>query len=278
MAMAEINGVRIHYEITGEGEPLVWSHEFAGDHRSWDPQVDHFARRYRNITYDNRGYPPSEVPSDPAAYSQDQLVEDLRGLLDHLGVARAHLAGLSMGANVVLNFALRYPARCRGIVVAGCGSGSSDRDAWVRDAGSWLPLLRSQGIEAAAEVYGHRPTRLPLQRKSPRAFARFLAQLREHSALGSALTYEGVQLRRPSIFELGERLRELRVPVLLVVGDEDTPVLECNAFMKRQIPGAGLLMLPNTGHAVNLEEPGAFNAAAADFFALVEQGRWPLGA
>jgi pimeloyl-ACP methyl ester carboxylesterase len=119
MPTATINGVELYYEATGAGEPLIWSHEFAGDYRSWAPQVRAFARRYRVITYSNRGYLPSGVPEDPAAYSQEQLVEDLRGLLDHLGIARAHVGGLSMGGSVALVFSLTYPDRCWGVVVAG---------------------------------------------------------------------------------------------------------------------------------------------------------------
>jgi pimeloyl-ACP methyl ester carboxylesterase len=83
------NGVRLYYEVTGEGLPLVWSHEFAGDFRSWDPQVKFFARRYRVITYNARGYPPSDVPPRPEDYSQEHAVEDLRRLLEHLGIQQA---------------------------------------------------------------------------------------------------------------------------------------------------------------------------------------------
>jgi pimeloyl-ACP methyl ester carboxylesterase len=276
MPFADVNGARIHYEESGEGPPVVWSHEFAGDHRSWAAQVEHFDRFYRNVVYDHRGYPPSSVPEDAAAYGEDLLVADLLGLMDHLGVERAHLVGLSMGASVVLNFALAHPGRCRGIVVAGCGTGSSDREAFERMARATVALLRERGMAEAAREYARSPTRLPLLRKSPGAYARFVAQLSEHSALGSALTFENVQLRRPSVFALEDRLRALRVPALLVVGDEDEPCIDSNVFMKRRIPSAGLLVLPNTGHAVNLEEPAAFNAAVADFFGHVERGRWPL--
>lgn len=276
MPFAEVDGVRIHYEESGEGEPVVWSHEYAGDHRSWQAQVDHFDRSYRNVVYDNRGYPPSSVPEDPAAYSQDLLVRDLLCLMDHLGIARAHLVGLSMGASVVLNFALAHPERCRGIVVAGCGSGSSDPEAFARVVRTMAAMLRERGMAEAARWYTQSASRLTLRRKSPAAYARLVAQLSEHSAPGSALTFENVQLRRPSIFALEDRLRALRVPTLLMIGDEDEPCVDCNVFMKRCIPSAGLMVVPNTGHAVNLEEPAAFNAAVADFFGQAERGRWPV--
>src|SRR5437660_12672102 len=106
MPSALINGVRLHYETYGQGVPLVFVHEFAGDHRSWDPQVRFFARRYQVITYNARGYPPSDVPADAGAYSQDQAVEDLRGMIMQLLLAPAHVCSLSMGGYRTLHSGL----------------------------------------------------------------------------------------------------------------------------------------------------------------------------
>ena len=115
MATFSANGVNLCHEETGEGFPLVWSHEFAGNYPSWDPQVRFFSRRYRVITYSARGYPPSDVPEDPDAYSQDLVVEDLYLLLRHLRIDEAYIGGLSMGGTVALNFAIAHPEMCRGI-------------------------------------------------------------------------------------------------------------------------------------------------------------------
>ena len=119
MPHVPLNGVELYYEDAGGSfPPIVFCHEFAGDYRAWDPQVRAFGRAYRCITYSHRGFPPSSVPDDPEAYSQDLLIEDLRALVEHLGLERAHFVGFSMGGNVVLNFALRYPEpvprHCRG--------------------------------------------------------------------------------------------------------------------------------------------------------------------
>src|ERR1700704_5107457 len=111
--------VELYYEETGEGAPLIWCHEFGGDHRSWEPQVRFFARRHRVVTWNYRGYPPSEVPKDPVAYSVEILVHDLRGLMRHLGIARAHVGGLSMGGGVALNFGIRHPDMTESLIVAG---------------------------------------------------------------------------------------------------------------------------------------------------------------
>lgn len=274
MARAAVNGVELHYEVTGEGFPVVFSHEFAGDYRSWDPQVNAFARLYQCITYNHRGFPPSSVPEDPEAYSQDLLIEDLRALLQHLGIAPAHVVGLSMGGNVALNFALRYPEMCRGVVVAGCGGGSTHHERFERDIDQVVELLMTKGMGAFAEVYSVGASRLPFRRKDPKGWAEFREQLAEHSALGSALTMQGVQRRRPGIFALKEHLNRLAVPTLVLIGDEDEPCVDPGVFMKREIPSAGLVVIPQSGHTVNLEEPDLFNRAVLDFFRFVEAGRW----
>lgn len=270
MPLAQVNGVEIYYEETGSGFPLVWSHEFGGDFRSWEPQVGFFARRYRNITYNNRGYPPSSVPNDSAAYSQDILIEDLYQLLRSLGIEQAHVAGLSMGGNVALNFAIQHPEMCRSVVIAGCGSGTVDREEFEESGAALIAELETKGMAAAAETMANGPTRVQLKRKDPRGWQEFYAALQEHSAPGSANIYRGVQLRRPTIFALQEKLNALQVPALILVGDEDEPCIEPAIFMKREIPRAGLAVFPNSGHCINLEEPAAFNRIVLDFLTEVE--------
>src|SRR5882724_6950562 len=104
MPLASVDGVKLYYEEAGQGLPLVFVHEFAGDYRSWRPQVQFFSRRYRAIAYNARGYPPSDVPEDPKAYSQDRAAEDIRGFLDALGIKKAHVCGLSKGGYATLHF------------------------------------------------------------------------------------------------------------------------------------------------------------------------------
>lgn len=274
MPRAAVNGVELHYEATGEGLPIVFSHEFAGDYRSWDPQVGFFARLYQCVTYNHRGFPPSSVPESLEAYSQDILVEDLRALLQHLGIGQAHIVGLSMGGNVALNFALRCPEMCRGIVVAGCGAGTTNRERFEQDIKQVVEVLTTKGMRGFAEVYSLGASRLPYKRKDPKGWAEFREQLAGHSALGSALTMQGVQLRRPTILSLKERLNRLSVPTLVLIGDEDEPCVDPAVFMKREIPAAGLVVIPQSGHAINLEEPALFNQAVLDFVGLGEAGRW----
>ena len=268
------DGVNIHYQVAGQGLPLIFSHEFAGDITSWEPQVNFLARRYRVITYCHRGYPPSGVPEEPGAYSQERLVADMQELLTHLGIEAAYVAGLSMGAATALSFAIALPDMCRALVVAATGTGSTDRERHLEAFRQNVQRLQSEGMGGFAGEYASGPTRVQFQRKDPVGWEKFRAGLAAHSAMGSALMTQGVQLKRPTVFQLEEEMRRMTVPTLLMVGDEDEPCIEPMLFMKRCIPGSGLVMFPQSGHAINLEEPALFNSTVLDFLTAVEAGAW----
>ena len=273
MAFVDSGGVELYVEETGSGFPIVWVHEFASDSREWEPQVRWFSRSHRCITYNARGYPPSGVPQDRDAYGWQAAVADLLAVLDGLGIAAAHLVGLSMGGYTVLQFALQHPERASGVVAAGAGSGSgpAERETWPRVAGAIAETIRSRPMAESAEDIGNGPTGLQLKAKSPRAWQEFMDHLREHSEEGMANTMARFQAQRPSLYDFKEQFRALDVPVLLAVGDEDGPCLETNLMLKRAIPTAGLWIHPHTGHAINLEEPAAFNAMVSAFLADVER-------
>jgi pimeloyl-ACP methyl ester carboxylesterase len=271
------DGVRLYYEEAGSGAPVVFVHEFAGDYRSWEPQVRYLSRRYRCIAFNARGWPPSEVPQDVSRYSQARACDDIRSVLDGLKIDKAHIVGLSMGGMATLHFGLTYPARARSLLVAGAGYGSEpgEREKFRKEAEIIAAKLEKEGMAAFADAYAYGPTRVQFENKDPRGFAEFKAMLAEHSAKGAANTQLGVQRTRPSIFDLGDKLAACSVPMLVVTGDEDWPCLVPGVFIKRTCPTAGMLVIPNSGHAVNIEEPGAFNAALAEFLAQVDAGRWP---
>jgi pimeloyl-ACP methyl ester carboxylesterase len=276
MPKASVNGIQLHYDEVGQGTPVVFVHEFAGDAGSWDLQVRFFARRYRTIVYDARGYPPSDVPEDPAAYSQDQAVADLVGLLDALSIPKAHVVGLSMGGYATLHFGLRHPGRALSITVAGCGYGSGgDRKDFHKDVEYVVKQLKEGGMARVAEFYTKGPTRVQFIDKDPKGWREFYDRFAAQSALGHALTMSGVQRTRPSVFELEDQLTKCEVPALIMTGDEDDPCLEPGIFMKRKMPRAGLLVIPNAGHTINLEDPDVFNRAVLDFLTAVDANRWP---
>jgi pimeloyl-ACP methyl ester carboxylesterase len=279
MALMTTNdGVKLYYEESGSGRPIVFIHEFSGDYRAWELQVRYFARRYRCITFNARGYPPSDVPDGVDKYSQRRAVDDVVDVMDHLKIDKAHIVGLSMGGFAAMHFAIHYPNRALSIVVGAAGMGAEpDKTAQFREEVEVVAKrFETEGAEKFAPIYGSGPGREQLELKDPRSFKEFLTQLAEHSSEGSALTLRGVQGKRPSLFELEAQLKKITVPLLIIHGDEDRSCLGTGAFLKRTIPSAGLMVFPKTGHTINLEEPGLFNYALQDFFIQVESGRWLL--
>ncbi len=272
------DGIRLYFEETGRGAPVIFVHEFAGDHRSWEPQLRHFGQRYRAIAFNARGYPPSDVPEDPRAYSQDRAADDIAAVLAHLGIDRAHVVGLSMGGFATLHFGFRHGERARSLVVGGCGYGAEpdQRARFQSEADAVAALLQRDGMAPVAEKYAFGPTRVQFENKDPRGFAEFKAHLAEHSALGSANTQLGVQRQRPSLYDLTPQMLDLSVPTLILTGDEDWPCLAPGILMKRNIPAAALAVMPNCGHAINLEAPDEFNRIVREFLAQVDAGRWPM--
>jgi len=255
----------------------VFVHEFADDYRGYEGQMRYFGRRYRSIAYNARGYPPSDVPEDPERYSQHRARDDIRSVLDALTIEKAHIVGISMGGFATLHFGLAYPDRALSLVVAGCGYGAepAKRQQFHDETAKTIALIEGQGMEAASKTYSLGPSRVQFQNKDPRGWREFAANLAGHSTKGSALTMRGVQAQRPSLWDLTEQMRRLEVPTLVMTGDEDDPCLEPGLLMKRTIPTAALIVFPNTGHALNLEEPDLFNRSLDDFFHQVESGRWP---
>jgi pimeloyl-ACP methyl ester carboxylesterase len=271
------DGVRLYYEETGSGTPIVFVHEFADDYRGYEPQMRCFGRRYRCVAYNARGYPPSEVPEDPARYSQDRARDDIRAVLDALAIDKAHVVGISMGGFAVLHFGFAYPDRALSLVVAGCGYGAEPgkRRQFHDETAKTVALIEGSGMNVAAGTYAQGPSRVQFQNKDPRGWGEFAANLAGHSTKGSAMTMRGVQAQRPSLWDLVDPMRRLEVPTLVMTGDEDDPCLEPGLLMKRTISSAALVVFPNTGHALNLEEPDLFNRSLAEFFHQVERGRWP---
>ncbi len=270
------DNVKLHVEEAGEGKPIVFVHEFGGDQRSWEPQVRFFSRRYRCITFNARGYPPSDVPDDLEKYTQARAVDDIRDVMDALKVDKAHVVGLSMGGFATVHFGMTYPDRAESLVVAAAGYGAEkEYEDYFR--GVSLEVARqfeAQGSEAFSHTYGMAAARIAFHLKDPRGWAEFRKMLGEHSAKGSAYTMRGVQARRPSIYDLEDKLKQMMLPTLVVVGDEDDHCLQPGLFMKRVIPASGLAVMPKTGHTLNLEEPALFNSLVAEFLAQAELGRW----
>jgi pimeloyl-ACP methyl ester carboxylesterase len=270
------DGIHLYVEEAGAGTPILFIHEFGGNHGSWEPQMRFFARRHRCITYAARGYAPSDIPTNLDAYSQANAADDAVAVLDGLGIAQAHIVGLSMGGFATVHFGLRTPDRALSLTVAGAGYGCEKPfEEYFRNVSLEVAdNFERQGAQTFAKVYALGSSRVQFQNKDPRGWQKFADRLATHSDLGAALTMRGVQARRPSFWDLEDELKRMAVPTLVMVGDEDDHCLQPGIFLKKTLPACGLAVLPKTGHTLNLEEPAAFNAQLAEFIAQVEAGRW----
>jgi len=277
MPHADRDGVKLFYEETGDGTPILFLHEYGGDWRSWEPQVRHFSRDHRCIVTSARGYPPSDVPDDESLYGQDHAIADAIAVLDHLDIDKAIVIGLSMGAYTALRLALEHADRLIAAVAASGGAGTppEGRDAFQQEAYALSEKYLAEG-RMLADSFAMGPTRTQLKRKDIRGWEEFRAQLAEHPAVGAAYTLRHVQGRRPSLYDFEDGFEACRVPTLLMVGDEDDVCLDVNVWLKRAMPTAGLRVFPKSGHLINLEDPATFNAEIADFLRAVGAGTWPV--
>lgn len=270
------DGTALHVRSTGRGAPLVFAHEFSGDARSWDPQVSYLARYFRCTVYCARGYPPSAVPASTEAYSQERAADDLAEVIGAVTQEPAHVVGLSMGGFAALHLGLRHPTLVRSLVVAGVGYGAKpeQQPQYGIDLRREADHAEAIGMAAFARELAGSTYAQCLQAKDDTGWQLFASQLAEHSVAGMAMTLRGILATRPSLWHLEDKLRTLRVPTLLVTGDEDAPCLEPNLFLKRTLLDAALCVLPRTGHLLNLEGPGLFNEVVLGFISAVERDRW----
>jgi pimeloyl-ACP methyl ester carboxylesterase len=276
MSYVKSNKVKLYYEETGEGYPIIFVHEFGSDLREWEQQVRYFSREYKCITFNARGYPPSQVPKDIKQYGYKHSVDDIANLMNKLKINNAHIIGLSMGAYAALLFGVKYKKMVKSLVIAGVGSGAmpQHRKSFYSMANELADTFIKKGSKRAANIISNSGSRVQLKNKDPRGWAEFKKHLEEHSNLGSALTMQQYQALRPSLMDFEKELKRMNVPVLLAVGDEDELCLDINIYLKRHIKTSGLWICPRTGHAINLEEPLDFNKEVQSFFSTVERGNW----
>jgi pimeloyl-ACP methyl ester carboxylesterase len=276
MPYADSNGMKLYYEETGRGTPVVFVHEFSGDLRSWETQMRYFSRRYRCIAFNARGYPPSAVPEPVSMYSHRQATDDIASLMRRLAIGKAHVIGCSMGAYSTLQFGLRYPRRALSLTAIGAGAGSDPaaHKQFLKASAATAKRFEEEGLAGAMRPYRTAANRIQLGNKDPRAFREFFRRFLEHSALGHANTVRGVQMRRPPLRAMAGPLSRLNIPTHVIVGDEDESSLDTGLFLKRVCPAARLTIVAATGHVVNIEEPELFNRITDEFLGLVDSGRW----
>jgi pimeloyl-ACP methyl ester carboxylesterase len=272
MPVKRIMGIDINYEDEGEGHPLVLIHGLTSTLRMWDEQMPALLSKYRVVRYDCRGHGGTESPADPSAYSQEIFIDDALGLLDALGLEKVHLCGLSMGGNIALNLALRHPDRVGAMIVASTGAGSRKDDGTIEGFKIAADILRKGDLKRFTDAMMTSPLFEPFLKKRPDLVEVTKENLLSCNAMGLANTIRGVQLKRSSIMDLEEKLRDLSVPTLILAGDKDIACLEPAEFMNQHIPRSKLVVFSKTGHIVNRERPEDFNREVMDFLNAMELG------
>lgn len=264
--------VRIYYEEHGRGHggpPLVLAYGIGGNTDMWDVNVPALAARHRLILWEPRGHARSGSPEDPARYSLARWALDLRDLLDHLRIRRAHVGGLSLGAGIATRFALRFPGRVRSLIVTNSSSASGlplSVDNLVMRARS-IEVTLTQGMDAMAEfAMTANPNLRERLALDPGAKAEFYEEYRRLEPIGYANSLRALL----AMDHITDQLPRLRAPVLLVGGDRD-PSLGPMKAMRRKIRGSRLIVLSPASHFANRDQPDAWNRAVLDFLARVER-------
>lgn len=250
MPKLDRDGVAIHYEVSGEGPALLFTHGYSATGAMWTGQVERFSQHYRLIIWDMRGHGRSDYPEDPAAYSEAATVADMAALLDVVGAERAIVGGLSLGGYMSLAFHLAHPQRVRGLLIIDTGPGYRNdeaREGWNRNALRTAERYETEGLARLASGS-------PEMRTSTHRDAR-----------GLALAARGMLTQRDA--RVITSLPAVAVPALVVVGANDTPFLAASDYMAGKIPGAKKVVIADAGHAANIDQPEAFNTAVLGFLA-----------
>jgi pimeloyl-ACP methyl ester carboxylesterase len=250
MAKARLNGIEIDYEDTGRGRAVLMSHGYSATRRMWQGQHRVLGDRYRLISWDMRGHGQTDSPDDPAQYSLDLTVADMKALLDHLGVRRAVVGGLSLGGYVSLAFALTHPSMVEALII--CDSGPGYRNAAARE--QWNERARARAAELEARG---------LEALSGRSREMQEAMGHHRSAPGLAHAARGMLAQTDA--RVIDGLPSITVPTLVIVGDKDEPFVAPCEYMAKKIPGARLEVIKDAGHSSNLDQPDAFNRVFVEF-------------
>lgn len=247
MPYIEREGVQIHYEAAGSGPPVLITHGFGSSTKAWEGQAETLSDAYRIITWDMRGHAGTDSPVDPAQYSEAATVDDMAAILDHLGIEKAVIGGLSLGGYMSLAFNLKYSERVRALMLFDTGPGYNNpkgREAWNETAFRRAERFEQKGLDAlgqGAEV------RISVHRS-----AEGLAK----AARGMLAQFNDSVIRS---------LEQIEVATLVLVGANDEPFLGATDYMANKIPGATKVVIPGAGHASNLDQPAAFDAAVREF-------------
>ncbi len=266
-----VNGVHLHVETAGAGTALLLLHGFTGSATTWAPAVDRLSPRYRTVAIDLLGHGRSDAPVDAQRYGFEQSTRDLLALLDALGIAQAGIVGYSLGGRLALSLAATTPERVSALILESTSPGlreaAARRARAVQDA-SLAAILEQDGVAAFVDRWEELPLFNSQRRLPDPVRAALRAQRLQHNPLGLANSLRGAgQSMQPPMHD---RLRQLRVPTLLIVGALDRDYCALGLEMSRLIPASRLVIVPDAGHAVHLEQPEAFYPIVLEFLTYVQ--------
>lgn len=254
---ANINGIDVHYEVTGKGPWLTLSHSLAANLEMWDSQLNLLNQHFTVLRYDIRGHGQTQATEGP--YSLEQLADDVHGLLQHLGVTRTHWIGLSLGGMIGQVFAIRYPHFIDHAVIADSTGKAAPNAAtmWADRAA----LARTQGMTALAQPTLSRWFTDPYRVKNPTVMAKIGHMIETTSLAGYAGCCAAI-----GVINNHEGLQQLQTPALILVGDQDqaTPPAASEQIHKHW-PDSSYVVLKDAAHLSNVEQAQTFNDAVMKF-------------
>ena len=249
------DGVNIHYEVYGSGPPLILTHGYSSTSAMWQGQIAALSKHHKLVLWDMRGHGQSDYPDNPESYSEALTVGDIAGLLDAVGADKAIVGGLSLGGYMSLAFHRAHPERVRALLIIDTGPGFKKDDArevWNKRARDTGDRFDREGLEVLKSLSAER------------------SSVTHRDAKGLARAARGMLAQRDA--RVIESLPGIKVPSLVVVGADDTPFLAASDYMAAKIPGAQKVVVPNAGHAVNIDQPQAFIEAVLPFLDSLEAG------
>ena len=248
MPKIDRNGVKIHYEVYGDGPALILTHGYSSTSAMWEGQIEALSKHHKLVLWDMRGHGKSDYPADPDAYSEALTIGDIAVLLDQIGARRAIVGGLSLGGYMSLAFYRTHPERVAALLIIDTGPGfkkDEARTAWNKRAHETAERFERDGLSVL------------------KSLSRERSSVTHRDARGLALAARGMLTQRDA--SVMEVLPEIAVPSLIVVGADDTPFLAASDYMAAKIPGAKKVVIPSAGHAVNIDQPQAFIDAVLPF-------------
>ncbi|HAL81331.1 MAG TPA: alpha/beta hydrolase [Mucilaginibacter sp.] len=265
MAAAKVNDIEIAYETTGKGVPLVLIHGHPFDYTMWYPQVEAFSKNYKVITPDLRGYGKSSLPAGEITRFEDYATDVLL-LLDQLKVDRFHLAGLSMGGQVIMEIFRQAPDRIRTLIFADTFAGLDSPEV-KQGRYDTATRLENEGMDAYAEEVIYKMIKPAHVSSMPEVAAHVIKIMKAPPPKAAATA---LRARAERIDYLAEVLPQINVPTLVIVGREDefTPVAKAEE-LKENLQNCKLVIIEDAGHIPNLEHPEEFNKAVLDFLERV---------